>query len=125
MKGYVTYNGYRYRVINRQLIEPESSGQAILRLRPFMGPDVQVREELVQPWRRGKVRHIKGTLPHRGKRPVFIDLDTGTEEIRVRLRGQRKPLTCTFGGLYDVLARQQAMNAKRDRAFRKRTGRRA
>jgi len=34
-------------------------------------------------------------------------------------------LACTFGGLYDLLARQQVLNAKRDRAFAKRTRRRA
>jgi hypothetical protein len=123
MKGYVSHNGRRYHIVG--IMPSEDSTPDRYRLRPFKGPDIIASAADCTPWKRGKVRHIKGTLPHRDRRPVFIDLDTGAETIRVRLKGKRKAMTCTFGGLYDVLARQEAINARRDRAFRKRTGRRA
>lgn len=123
MKGYVVYEQRRYRIISRSRREPYHD--MILRLRPFRGPDVMVAENLVTPWKRGTVRHLMGKMPHRDKRPVNIHIDTATEIIRVKLKGKRKGFECTFGGLYDVLARQQAMNDRRDRAFRRRTGRRA
>lgn len=127
MKGYVVYQGRRYRVIGTNPGYDKDGihrSDAFLRVRPFKGSDRLVCATDCAPWKRGTVRHLNGTLPHRDKRPVRLDIDTGSEIIRARLKGRRKGFTCTFGGLYDMMARQEAMNAARDRQFRKRTGRR-
>jgi hypothetical protein len=122
MKGYVIYAGRRYRVLNTWT---NGYGALMARLKPFRGPEIAVNAINCTPWKRGSVRHINGTLPHRGKRPVHLRIDTAGEIISVHLKGTRQHLTCTFGGLYDMLARQTTINAKRDRAFAKRTRRRA
>lgn len=122
MKGYVVYKDRRYRVIG--IMASEDTTPDRYRLRPFKGSDVIASAAECAPWKRGNVRHINGTLPHRDRRPVHLDIDTGAEIIKARLKGKRKSFTCTFGGLYDLLARQQVLNTKRDRAFAKRTGRR-
>ena len=122
MRGYVVYKDRRYRVLSRT---EDVIGGAMLRLRPFKGQDVITAESQCTPWKRGNVRHINGKVPHRDRRPVHLDIDTGSEIIKARLKGKRKSFTCTFGGLYDLLARQEVLNTKRDRAFAKRTGRRA
>lgn len=127
MKGYVVYEDRRYRVLGTTPgydSKGMHSFDALVRLRPFKGQDRIVPAEHCAPWKRGNVRHINGKLPHRDRRPVHLDIDTGAEIIKARLKGKRKSFTCTFGGLYDLLARQQVLNTKRDRAFAKRTGRR-
>jgi len=91
--------------------------------KPGRGTDIIVPSSMLAKVVRGSVRHLKGKQPHRDKRPVHMHIDTALETIRVKLKGKRSYYECTFGGLYDVLARQQAMNAKRDRAFKRRTGR--
>jgi len=124
MKGYVVYKDRRYRVIGTN---PGYDAEGIhhidtfLRLRPFRGADRMELASECTRWKRSGVRHLKGKQPHRDHRPVHLDIDTGAEIIKARLKGKRKSFTCTFGGLYDLLARQQVLNAKRDRAFAKRT----
>lgn len=123
MKGYVVYKDRRFRVVNTCISGEGEMAFALLRLKPFKGPDIMAPEAECVPWKRGTVRHVNGTHIHRDKRPVRLDIDTGTEIIKARLKGKRKSFSCTFGGLYDLLARQSAINAKRDRAFARRTGR--
>jgi hypothetical protein len=118
MNKYVVYQGRRYSVYSSWMNE----GLEMYRLRPLHGADVTAFAAECQPWKRGSVRHIKGKALHREKRPVHLDIDTGAEIIKARLKGKRTGYTCTFGGLYDLLARQQVINAKRDHAFAKRTG---
>jgi len=126
MRGYVVYKDRRYRVVLAWGTVGEGGGSvAMLRLKPFKGQEVIAMERDCTPWKRGNVRHINGKVPHRDRRPVHLDIDTGSEIIKARLKGKRKSFTCTFGGLYDLLARQEVLNTKRDRAFAKRTGRRA
>lgn len=120
--SYVTYNDRRYRVISYMASEDTTPDR--MRLRPFRGPDVIVSVASVKPWTRGSVRRFKGKQPHRGKRPVRLLIDTAKELVTARLSGGRIAFTCTFGGLYDLLARQQVLNAKRDREFARRTGKR-
>ena len=121
--GYVVYDGRTYRIVSKF----ETDEIPHLRLRPLgfggkpgKGTDIIVPASMVQPRQKSSVRHMKGSIPHRG-RPVHLDIDTGAETIRVRLKGKRNGFDITFGGLYDLCARQSAMNEKRDRAFRKRT----
>lgn len=129
MKGYVVYQDRRYRVINPSKPDEAEPEDRLLRLRPtwvgkrFGGTDIQVPASMVRPWKRGSMRHLKGTIPHRG-RPVHLHIDTATEIIRVKLKGKRASMECTFAGLYDLLARQKAINARREREFAKRTRRR-
>jgi hypothetical protein len=122
--AFLVYQERRYRVMSRWTVPNYADGPDMLmyRLRPHSGADVTALAADCQPWKRGNVRHIKGTALHREKRPVHLDIDTGAEIIKARLKGKRTGYTCTFGGLYDLLARQQVINAKRDRAFAKRTG---
>jgi hypothetical protein len=124
MKGYVTYQGRRYRIIGSWIADDDPPAYRMFRLKPFRGAEVLAPESECSPWKRGTVRHLNGKQPHRDHRPVHLDIDTGSEIIKARLKGKRKSFACTFGGLYDMLARQTIINAKRDRAFAKRTRRR-
>jgi hypothetical protein len=125
MKGYVVYKDRRYRVVGPPQPGYDKQGHhqidAFVRIRPFKGQDRIVPAHECTPWKRGNVRHINGKLVHRDHRPVHLDIDTGSEIIKARLKGKRKSFTCTFGGLYDLLARQEVLNTKRDRAFARRT----
>jgi hypothetical protein len=123
-KGYVVYEGKRYKVVGAWRNDMGIGDVLMYRLDPGMGswPNIAAPAVECQPWQRGTMRHIKGKAIHREKRPVHLDIDTGAEIIKARLKGKRTGYTCTFGGLYDLLARQQVINAKRDRAFAKRTG---
>lgn len=122
-KGYVVYKERRYRIMSRWHVPGYGAEEVqMYHLHPFKGQDVTALASECQPWKRGSVRHIKGTALHREKRPVHLDIDTGAEIIKARLKGKRTGYTCTFGGLYDLLARQKIINEKRDRAFTKRTG---
>jgi len=127
MNQFVVYQDMRWRVL-AQWLSGDAEDQMMYRLRRVrMGG---VLQDCVAPasecpaWKRGTMRHIKGKALHREKRPVHLDIDTGSEIIKARLKGKRTGYTCTFGGLYDLLARQQVINTKRDRAFAKRTGKR-
>lgn len=120
-KGYVNYLGRRYSIVSWWQTEEDKI--FMYRLRAPNVPDVAVQSTACIPWKRASgMRHIKGKALHREKRPVHLDIDTGAEIIKARLKGKRLGFTCTFGGLYDLLARQQVINAKRDRAWEKRTG---
>ena len=123
MNGYVIYQGRRFRVVSS--IPADDRMVERLRLRPFKGADVIAPSACCKPWKRSKGRRIaRGTTPHRG-RPIIIEVDTSLERIEVRQKGRRQRLACTFGGLYDLLARQLVLNAKLDRAFAKRTRRKS
>jgi hypothetical protein len=112
MKGYVTYQDRRYRVVGAS---PgyDSKGahrlDAFLRLRPFKGPDVMAPADEVQPWKRGGKRLARG-------QKVNIRLDINAEIIEVWEKGRRSKLTCTFTGLHQLLARQLVVNARNSRA---------
>jgi len=122
--GFKVYRERRYRLVSFWVVgdEGDEGGVLTYRLRPHSGADVIAPASECQEWKRGSVRHIKGKALHREKRPVHLDIDTGSEIIKARLKGKRTGYTCTFGGLYDLLARQKIINEKRDRAFAKRTG---
>ena len=125
MKGYVVYKDRRYSVVRTWTQEDQGKpGVIMVLLQPFKGPSVICAASECSTWKRGNVRHINGKVPHRDRRPVHLDIDTGSEIIKARLKGKRKSFTCTFGGLYDLLARQAAINARSDRDFAKRTKRR-
>jgi len=71
----------------------------------------------------GRTRVIRGKFPHRRGRPVVFEYDQQTSIITLRLKRQRRGYTTTLEGLYDLCARQQAANAKRDALFKRRTRR--
>jgi hypothetical protein len=52
---------------------------------------------------------------------VVFEYDQQTSIITLRLKRQRRGYTTTLEGLYDLCARQQAANAKRDALFKRRT----
>jgi len=123
VKGYVLYDGKRYRIVG-SFRETDDRGDLMLRLAPFKGAQIIVPALMCEPWkRRPGVRRVRGNTAHRG-RPIIIEIDTRLERVKVRQKGRRLRLACTFGGLYDLLARQAVINAKRDSAFARRTGRR-
>ena len=108
MKGYVTYQDRRYRVVGRMAAHeglPE-----YLRLRPFKGPDVMAPATQVKKWHREGGRRLA-----RGAK-VNVRLDTHTEIIECWQKGRRRKLTCTFNGLHDILTRQFVINARNKRA---------
>jgi len=89
LTGYVVYKRRRYSVVRPS---PGYDAQGIHRvdaflvLKPFTGPLLLVLASECKPWKRGTVRHVKGTLIHRDKRPVRLDIDTGA----------RRSQTCRF-----------------------------
>lgn len=125
MKGYVTYEDRRYLVIGTH---PgyDSAGvhrlDAFLRLRPFKGQDRIVLAEHCRPWQRVDTKRATSPTLHRG-RPIVLELHPMADLIEVRQKGRRQRFTCTFGGLYDLLARQAVVNKKHSRA--KHIGRKA
>lgn len=72
-----------------------------------------------QPWKRPGKRRIISETTERGRKVIF-EYDERSAVVSLRLSGQRKALTSTLGGLYWTLARQQAANERRDRAFARR-----
>lgn len=116
--GFVVYDGMRHRILG--IVRSSCDTFDLMRIRPFRGADRMVRADEAQPWKRRTGHRVaKGQTPHRG-RPLIIELDTHAESVQVRQKGRRKRLTCTFGGLYDLLVRQEVSNAKSDRAFKRR-----
>jgi len=67
--------------------------------------------------RRAKFR---GYVKHRG-RPVVLDVLQEKGETRIELRqlGRRNGFTMTLEGMFDMAARQAAINERRDRAWKR------
>jgi hypothetical protein len=83
-KGYVVYEGKRYKVVGAWRNDMGIGDVLMYRLDPGMGswPNIAAPAVECQPWQRGTMRHIKGKAIHREKRPVHLDIDTGAEIIK-------------------------------------------
>jgi hypothetical protein len=121
-------DGYRWRVLQTAIDPEDGEMHELMRLVGRVGMDrtqrvLWARTSDCRPWERRGVRRIISETTERGRKVIF-EYDERAGVVTLRLSRQRRGLTSTLGGLYWTLARQQATNTKRDRAFAKRTRRR-
>lgn len=125
VSAYVTHDGYRWRVLQTVVDPLDGEMHELMRNGARIG---QAKEPKIlwakvsecRPWQRAGKRRIISEQTERGRK-VILEYDEKTGVVTLRLSGLRNGLTSTLGGLYWTLQRQQASNAKRDRAFKRRT----
>jgi hypothetical protein len=120
--GFVMHDGYRWKVAGVIELDGEPAYDLV---RPVPGGkgtrSLLARASECAPWRRpAGTRTIRGEKPHRKGRPVVFEYDQQTGVITLRLKRARSGFTTTLEGLFDMCARQQASNLKRDREFTRR-----
>lgn len=120
---YVLHDGYRWKMLGSTDVDGEPAYDLARQVPGGRGKrTLLARVRDCQPWQRpAGTRTIRGEKPHRKGRPVVFEYDQQTGVITLRLKRARAGFTTTLEGLYDMCARQQAANLKRDREFTRRT----